>query len=167
MNIVQSYRLVSVLLAGSLSSCNMMGGDEVGRIPFNKAVGSEIELTLETFNSGFKAQSLDLVTGDVVSLWTDLDIEYEGELKMDYIVYVISSANDTVESLQALPLEVNVSVRSVETTFGNKHAKKHLGKMSTLEIKEEGTYSFSAVLRSAVNKTLVIEKADLVLRKKK
>ncbi|MCI5058690.1 MAG: hypothetical protein MRY83_21440, partial [Flavobacteriales bacterium] len=126
---------------------------------------SDQQITQEIYDAGFKNTSINLKKGDEVSVWTDLDISYEGDLRMDYIVLILNG-NDTVYSVQALPFDVNVKMKSVETSLGNKHNMSYEGKMATFPpLPDDGEYVFSSVLRSSVNETIELRKADLVIRK--
>jgi hypothetical protein len=139
-----------------VSACAALSSKEVTRIPIS-TVSTEEQLD-------WKSTSLDLKKGDKLWLWTDIDIEYEGDLGLEYQVKVYRD-KDTLGMVRLNPLDCKVKMMEVSTTLMNKSTRSYQGNMDVMEIKQSGNYRFEAILVSNGNQSLQLKKADLVLKK--
>jgi hypothetical protein len=102
--------------------------------------------------------------GDKLWFWTDVNIEYKGNLNLEYQIQLIKNS-DTLGYLQLHPFDKNVTIGELKTTFFDATKWSFQGSMDFLQIKETGKYTFRTILVSNPNETLKINKADLVLKK--
>ena len=144
--------LVAVFL---MAGCDSITGDEVARLPINETSNKELII---------KEATLDLKKGDAISFWTEMDMEYEDDVAM---VYTVEIWKDTVKQggFKLNAMETNPTLYEVKTSFGNKTSWSYTGKMERLGIESDGKYTFKAVINSSDNPTLVLKKAELILKK--
>lgn len=142
---------VAVLL---LSACR---GEEVGRITLSLA---NTDTTLQVAESA----ALPLKKGEKIYLWADMDMKYEGEPGILFLVEILKDGKTTGE-IKADPMNCNVTMYSSEVTSGSSTARSFEGRLEVIDIGEDGSYTFRAALQSAGNPTLQLNKADLVVRK--
>jgi hypothetical protein len=131
-------------IVGLLVLCGC--GTEVGRVPLSGAGQAEAKMTLKA--------------GEV-SFWTDLDVDYVGELSAAYSVTVTLGA----ETLHAdcNPLDVNVKTNSLVTSFNDKHSKRYRGKMRcNVNVPNAGEAIVNADL--AASGSAEFRKADLIVK---
>ncbi|MCE3226718.1 MAG: hypothetical protein K0S32_1269 [Bacteroidetes bacterium] len=138
------------------TACAALSAKEIARIAINKISNEE--------NLDWKSTSIDLKKGEKLWLWTDLDIEYEGELGLEYQVLVIRDS-DTLRMVKLNPLKCNVKMFEKTVSIMNKTTQSYEGSMEAFEIADDGKYTFNAILVSNHNETLKLTKADLVLKK--
>lgn len=136
-----------------LSSCT---GEEVGRLPVN-AISTEDNLII-------KEQSLNLKKGDEIGIWSEMDMEYEGDAPVRFKVQILKDGKE-FGGLEIDPTDKNISMGEVKTTIMDKTSWSFTGKNKSLTIEEDGNYIFKALLVAAPNNTLKIKKAELVLKK--
>ena len=87
-------------------------GTEVGRVPLS--------------GEGSGTGKAKLQAGEVV-FWTDLDVDYEGDLGAAYDVKLTLGGHTLSASCD--PFDVNVKTKAVTTSFNGKHSKRYNGKM--------------------------------------
>jgi hypothetical protein len=126
-------------------------GTEVGRVPLTGEATGTV--------------TADLKAGDV-SLWTDIDIEYEGDAMLAYDVTLEQGgkpvAKTTCDPLGSLPTKMSW----VETNIGNRHSRRGKGKMAcTATVPAGGPTTAKVTLKFGAKPTTVdLKKADLVLK---
>jgi len=143
----------------------MSGGEEFARMSFDKAVGSSTEITQVAFDNGFKSQTFELEAGDQITLYTDIDIEYEGSILLDFLTVMVSEDNDTVHVSQTIPNDSELATRHTSKTFGSKKSESFKTKIGRFKIPENNTYFLKSIFRSSINKSLTLSKADVVVMK--
>ncbi|WP_139922166.1 hypothetical protein [Hymenobacter sp. DG01] len=151
------HKLLAVLvLAAPLSACDSLFGKEVARLPINtiSTPGQEV----------VKDATLQLQQGEELALWSDIDMAYDGEAPVRFQVQVFQNGAP-YQQLELDPTEKNVTVGEVKTTVNGKTNWSFTGKNATLTAPKMGTYMFKARLVAAPNPTLVVKKAELVLKK--
>lgn len=140
-------KLRTFLLAFLLVGC----GSEVGRLPLNGE------------GSGTAVANLK---GGEVALWTDIDLDYEGDGTLTYEVTLMQDgkqvAKTTCDPLARLPTRV----KWVETNIGSKHSRSGQGKMTcTASVPAAGQTNAKVTLAWASKpQSATIRKADLVLK---
>ncbi|MEQ9091993.1 MAG: hypothetical protein RIE52_12940 [Balneola sp.] len=146
-----------LLLAFSflMVTCDTLTAEEIARLSFTET--SNTELNVEEV-------SLELKKGEKIHYWTEIDVEYENDLSL---VYDIEVWKDSVKlgGLQGNAFETNPTMMEIKKSFGSKTSWSFAGRMFTNTIKEDGNYTFFAVIRSSDNPTLKLNKAELVLKK--
>jgi hypothetical protein len=107
---MQLRTLLVIAAAGLMAGC----GKEAGRTPFAA--------------EGEQTATMELKAGEV-ALWTDIDLEWEGDGNLSYKVELVQNGT-TVASAMCNPLG-NLPVKSswVSTDIGSKHSRRGNGKM--------------------------------------
>lgn len=138
-----------------MSACDALTGEEVARMDIHDTSDRELNIKQATVN---------LKKGDEVAFWTEMDLEYENDLALRYSVEVWKDSQ-RLKAFDLDALNTNVRMMEVRTSFGNKTSWSYTGRMGKMEIAEDGIYDFKAILRSSGNPTLVLKKANLVLKR--
>lgn len=142
-----------------LSSCGAIMGEEIGRLPINKISTDEENLII-------KEISLDLKKGDKIDFWSEIDLESEGDLALEFRVRMYKDGEE-LEMFEVFPFKGNITMNEKKIQKNDEldwsFSKKNTSKM----IKEDGKYTFAAILLSNNNDKLNLNKAELVIRKKK
>lgn len=147
--------LLALLLAAPLSACEALFGKEIARLPIN-AVSTEGHEVL-------KEAALQLKKADVISLWSDMDMTYEGEAPLRFQVTVLKNGAPFGQ-LELDPTDKNVTLGEVKTNVNGNVSWRFSGKNATLTVPENATYTFRGQLVAASNPSLKINKAELVLK---
>ncbi|GAB2783561.1 hypothetical protein HNQ93_002322 [Hymenobacter luteus] len=152
-----AYKLLTaLLLAAPLSACDNLFGQEVARLPINVISKPGQEVVKET--------TLQLQQGEELAIWSDMDMAYDGEAPVRFQVQILQNGAP-YQQLELDPTEKNVTVGEVKTSVNDKTSWSFTGKSGTLTAPTSGTYTFKARLVAAPNPSLVIKKAELVLKK--
>jgi hypothetical protein len=126
-------------------------GKELARIPLQQqdATGS-VQLAVEG--------------GQPLALWTDLDVEWEGNFAIVYNIDLVDPSGAVVESVTCNPHNVSVRLHSVRTT----NSLRYQGKMTdcTLTPKISGSHTIRArVTVSTQPRKLTLRDISLVIKK--
>lgn len=145
--------LVAILL---LSGCSALTGEEVGRLAINEVSSGSNTIKKET-QALFKQ-------GDEIVIWSDMDIEYEGEVSM---IFRLSIARDgeVLDVIEIDPRQKDMTLGEVKTSFGNKTSWSFQGRNVIFPVSNDGTYTFEASFVATENESLVVKKAELVIKK--
>lgn len=143
-------------IAFLFSACEMLTGKEIARFPVN-AISTEDSLI-------YQEQSLDLKKGEEIAIWSDMDIEYEGPLNMRFRIQIVKDGKE-FGGMEIDPTDKNITVGEVRTSLMDKTSWSFSGKNKSVTIEEDGNYTFKAFLVSTPNKSLKINKAELVFKK--
>lgn len=149
------YILVAVATT-TLLACAALKAKEIARISIEQLSTSDQKL--------WKQTSVDLKKGDILRFWTEMDMEFEDDLKLEYQVQYIKNS-DTLGYITLNPFERKVSVGESKASLMNKTTWSFGGQMDILEITENAKYTFRVILVSNGNETLKLNKADFVLKK--
>ena len=151
-------KIILLLFPLLIYSCEAMLGKEVARIPVNK---------ISSKNDIQPAQvSLELKKGDELFIWSEMDFEYEGDVKLVF-QFMIFKDDSYKGGMEFDPTEKNISIKEVKTSIMGKTKWKFSGKNKNLAIEEDGNYTFKAVLITSENESLILNKAEIVLKQKK
>jgi len=144
-----------IILSMLLVSCSAITGEEVARLAINKVStkGNFID----------KEATLDLKKGDEIAFWSDIDIEYEGNVNVRFRVKVYKNGTKTSE-LEIDPTKKNITIGEVKTNIANKTKWSFTGKNSELKIEEDATYTIKSILVASKNPSLKINQAELVIK---
>ncbi len=149
--------LLLILLTAILAySCDAISAKEVARLSFDRIATQE--------NLNIQTTELELKAGDKIQLWTEMNMEYEGPLGLEYRVMVTKEA-DTLAFFQLDPEDKDVTMGEVKTSINDKTKWRFSGRMGKFAIEDDGLYKFSSMLASSENPSLKLNKADLVLKK--
>jgi hypothetical protein len=139
-----------------LAGCSALTGEEVGRLPINEVSSAANLIKKET--------QITLKKGDEIAIWSEMDIEYEGEVSL---LFKVSIARDgeVLDVLQVDPRQKDMTFGEVKTSFGNKTNWSFSGRNAIFPIATDGTYTIEAILLASDDNSLVIKKAELVIKK--
>lgn len=143
---------ISILILG----CNALTGEEVGRLEIN-------ELSPEN-NLVIKEATLDLKKGDEIGLWSDIDIEYEGNIVLRFRIG-IDRNGEKYGGLEIDPMDKSITIGELKTSIMGKTNWRFVGKNSKIKIEEDGEYTFKGLLVASDNPSLNIGKAEIILKK--
>lgn len=150
--------MVFFLLVGVvLSSCSAMMGEELARLPVNKVTLTEEELFMEE-------ATIKLKKGDEIAFWSEIDLESEGDLALEFRVQVWNN-NEQIELLNVYPFKGNLTMNESKVQLGDQLNWSFSKKNKTWKCPETGEYKFSAILVSNGNEKMKLNKAELVIRK--
>ncbi len=140
-----------------LISCDALTGVEVARLAVN-------EVTVDNTNLIIKETSLDLKKGDEISIWSEMDFEYEGDVELRFKIEILKDG-EQLGRLEINPTEYNMSLGEVKTTWNGKTDWSFTGKNSEIKIEDDGNYTFKALLIASENPSLKVAKAEVLLKK--
>ena len=140
-----------------LTGCDALSGKEIARIPVN-------QISVNDSNLIIKETSIALKKGDKIGIWSDMDLEYEGDVYLRFKLEIWKNG-EKLGKLEIDPLEKNVTIGEVKTTLMDKTNWSFTGKNSEITIEEDATYTFKAILVGVANPTLKVKKAEIVLKK--
>lgn len=150
-----SKRIVYLILPFLIVSCNYLTSEEIGRLSFKSSSSVKTDK--------FKELQIDLKKGDVIYFWSNMDVEYRDDVDLRFKVEIHkNSSKYTV--LEIDPTDKNITIGEAKSTFGNRTTWSFTGKNEEVEIHEDARYTFKASLLTSANSSLIINKADLVLR---
>jgi hypothetical protein len=136
--------------------CSALTGEEVGRLAINKVSSEGNLVSQET--------SVDLNVNDEIVLWSEMDMEYEGNVALRFRVS-IEKDGKPYRSLEIDPTEKDLTIGESKTSINGKTSWSFAGQNAIFNVPEDGTYTFKAILVSTENSSLVVNKAELVLKR--
>ena len=148
---MKNYLLIlplAVLLL--LSAC----GEEIARLPINQ-ISSEGNIHEESV-------TLDLMTGDEIGVWSEMDMAYDGDANVFFYIKIFNN-DEEIQELSIDPRDKSISANEVKTEFNGKVKWKFTGKNTTYTVPADGSYTFDAIFTASNN--VKIEKAELILKK--
>ena len=150
-----SYLFI-IIFACFLAACSAITGEEIARINIDHISTKE--------NLDWKSIELDLNAGEKIHLWSEMDMKYEGALALRYQLQVIKDT-DTLGYIEFDPMDKNITIGEIKTSFGNKTNWKFSGRSDTWNVQDSGHYFLRAILVSNGNESLELKKSDIVLKK--
>lgn len=145
--------VMSILFAG----CSALTGEEVGRLPINQVSTDDDHLIM-------KEVSLDLKKDDKVAIWSDMDLEYEGDVILRFKIEILNNG-ESIGGIEIDPTEKNITMGEVRTTLMGKTDWSFSGKNTEIKIEDDGNYTFKGILVASENPTLIVNKAEVVFKK--
>ncbi|MEL6626477.1 MAG: hypothetical protein AAFQ83_20445 [Bacteroidota bacterium] len=150
----------SILLLLSLclwTACDALNAEEVARLPINA-------VSLDPENPVMKEASLELKQGEKLYFWSEMDFEYEGEVQLLFRVELLREG-ESMGVIEIDPTVKDITIGQIKTTIMDKTSWSFSGKNNHMTVEESGSYTFKGVLVASDNPTLVIDKAEIVLKK--
>ncbi|QCK13363.1 hypothetical protein [Mangrovivirga cuniculi] len=138
------------------SSCEALTGKEIARLEIDK-VSNENDLRI-------KKASVALNKGDEIGIWSDMDLAFEGTVQLRFGIKIYKNGED-YRQFEVDPFDKNITLGEVKKTINGDTDWSFFGKNTSIEIEENGNYTFEGVLIASENPTLKIKKANLVLKK--
>jgi hypothetical protein len=139
-----------------LTGCDALTGKEVGRLQINQLSTAGNLVVKET--------TLDLRKGDEIGIWSDMDIEYEGDVALRFRVE-IEKDEKTIGGFEVDPTDKNITIGEDKTTIMDKTDWSFSGRNSVYKIEEDGKYTFKGILVASENSSLKVTKAEVVFKK--
>ena len=150
-------RLVTLLMLALLAaSCSAITGEEIARLKINAVSSSGNFIDDEV--------TLALKKGDEIALWSDIDMEYDGDVNLRFRIKMFKDGTKTSE-LEIDPTKKNITIGEVKTKIRNNTKWSFSGKNSEIKIEEDGNYTLKSILVASKNPSLKVNKAELVLKK--
>jgi hypothetical protein len=147
--------LFLVLIVITISGCDKLFGEEVARVKIDQLSNNELFI---------KETILNLKKDEEISLWADMDMDYETNLSLVYSIEIWKDGK-LLGNFDLDAMDVNPRMMEVKTSFNDKTSWSYSGKMKSFKAEDTGTYLFKAILRSSENPTLILNKAELVFKK--
>ena len=136
-------------------SCSSLTGEEVARFSINKVSIDD--------NFIIKEIKLDLIKDDEIYVWSEMNFSHQDNVDLRFKLVILKDG-EKYGSLELDPIDKNISIGEVKTTVNGKTNWRFSGKNSEIKIKEDGLYTFKAILVASENPSLVIRKAELVFK---
>jgi hypothetical protein len=140
-----------------LLGCGALMGEEVARLSINQVSTDENQPIV-------KEVSLDLKKDDEIMIWSDMDIEYEGNVEFRFIITILKDGEHFGE-FEIDPTDKNITVGEMKTCIMEKTEWRFSGKNTELLIEENAHYTFKGMLVASENPTLKVTKAEVILKK--
>jgi len=137
------------------SGCNALIGEEIARLKINKVSANA--------NAIVKESTVNLKKGDEIALWSDMDLEYDGNVNLRFRIKMYKNGTKTSE-LEIDPMKKNLSIGEVKSKIKRTTKWSFLGKNSAIKIEEDASYTFKGILVASKNASLKINKAELILK---
>ena len=151
-----TYRLLAGLFCvATLISCDAFMGKEVARATFTEVVNPA--------KPEYQSVQLQLTKGEKIRFWTEMDLEYDGILGLEFEVAFAKTLN--INPLRLNALEKDVSMGEVKTVVGEHTKWRFSGRIGSFEVPVAGNYDIGVMLLSSNNPTLKLKKAVLVFKK--
>ncbi len=136
-------------------SCEAITGKELARLAID---------TLSTPDRLVMRESmLNLQKDDVIALWSHLDMAYDGAAALTMRVRVVKDDAD-LQLFELDPMEKNVTIGETKTEINGHTEWSFTGKNGEYTVPEDGAYTFKAILTAEEHPSLVVRKAELVLK---
>lgn len=139
-----------------LASCSALTGEEVARLAINE-VSTESNTVKKETQVAFKQ-------GDEIVICSDIDVEYEGEVTLAFRLS-IARDGEVLDVIEVDPTKKDMTLKEVKTSFGNKTSWSFQGRNAIFPVSNDGTYTFEAIFLSSENESLIVKKAELVIKK--
>lgn len=146
--------MTSVVL---LSGCSALIGEEVGRLSVEKPAVDDNQLNEVS-------TTIDLTKGESVAIWTDMDLEYEGNVRYVFRSSLITPSQDTLFT-EIDPEDRSITIGEMSTTWMGETSTSYEGKAFDYTAEEDGTHTITAYFVVSDAERIAVNKADLVLRK--
>lgn len=139
-----------------LSGCDFITGKEVARLRMDGVSTGGTQRMQEA--------TVDLQAQEQVALWSDMDLSYDGEVALRFLVEVLRDSVP-VSQLEVDPMDMNITVGERRTVAGDHTEWSYSAKHDIVKADAPGRYTFRAVLVADDTTGLLVRKAELVLRK--
>lgn len=156
MRILESILMLAVSFT-LLSGCDALIGKEVARLSINQISTDGNDLII-------KEASLDLKKGEKIAIWSEMDIQYEGDVALRFKMNILKNGEYFV-GLEIDPTDKNITIGEIKTSLMGKTDWEFTGKNAEVEIEEDGSYTFRGLLVASENPTLEVTSAIIVLKK--
>lgn len=137
-----------------LVSCT---GKEVARVPVTPVAEGESE----NFQS---SEPVPLKKGEKVSYWTELGLEYSGDLQLQYTIDVTKDG-ESISKMNYDPTQKSVTIGESNVTIGGHTKWKFTGRFGSFTAPADGNYTFNVMLIHSDNPDCEISHSVFLLKK--
>ena len=148
--------IVLLLVPALLLNCTALTGEEIARISVN-------EVSTET-NLNQKEVSVALKANDEVSIWSDMDFEWDRKVELRFIIQLLKDGKEFTD-YEINPIQKSVTYVESKTEMFGTHKWHFFGRNLQIKIEEDANYTFKIMLVASKNPSLIINRADIVLMK--
>lgn len=148
--------IIALVLPLLFISCSALTGEEIARLKINK-ISTKGKIYDDT-------KDVELKQGDEIMFWSDLDLAYEGDVKLRFRVKIFKNG-EKFKELEIDPFKKNITLGETKTVLMGKTNWSFTGKNMELKIEDDGTYTIGAILIAGNNPSITIEKAELIIKK--
>jgi len=148
--------LITLVLPLIFIGCSAITGEEIARLEINK-VSTSGNFTADEV-------TLELKKGDEITFWSDIDLAYDGGVETRFKVKIYKGDNKTKE-ININPIEKSISIGEVKTVLNNNTKWSFTGKNSSYTADADASYTFKSIFVASNNPSLIVKKAELVLKK--
>jgi len=122
----------------------------------------------------YKSKTIKIDSGDKIYFWSELDMEYEGNLNLSFQVQIVNDKGENLMLIEMDALDIDTRVMCVETTLNSKTNYSCTGRihnfispenMDFLEFEDSGEYSFNVIMLANSYEKIDIKKSKLILKK--
>lgn len=147
--------LAGLFCVASLMSCDALTGKEIARATFtNVSTPEKLE---------YKSTLIKLEKGEKIWFWTEMNLEYDGSLKLEFLVQFAKTMG--LPSIRLNPLQKDISINETKMVVGNHVSWSFSGRIGSFEAPVAANYDMGTLLLSSDNPTLKLKKAVLVFKK--
>ena len=147
-----STLFVALFVVMILTGC----GEEIGRIPVNRIIPPGSPDTPEI--------TLDLNEGDEIGIWSDMDMEYVGNVDMQFILEIFLNG-ESKGVMRYDPRDKNISMMETKTQIGSEVNWSYSGKNTSMTAESTGAYTFKANFVANPSGNLKLDQAEVVFKK--
>ncbi|MEW7278937.1 hypothetical protein ABW636_10115 [Aquimarina sp. 2201CG1-2-11] len=148
--------ITTLLVFAGLTGCSALTGEEIARLAINQVSTDDNNLII-------KETSLSLKKGDEIAFWSEMDMKYEGDVTLQFQIEVLKDG-ENLGILEIDTTEKNITLGELKTSIMGKTDWSFTGKNSEFKIEDDGNYTFKGILVATKNPTLIINKAEIVLK---
>ena len=149
---------IIIFFAGAMigiSGCGI-SGEEVGRVEINQLYNSD--------NMQLHSTEVQLFPGDELTIWSDMNLEYNGEPMIRGIVQVLDG-NEIVFGQEFDPRISGITVSEKKVTLNNHTSWSFLKKNAVFEPQKDGMYTIKCFFMAPTDNGVKVNKAHIVLKK--
>ena len=144
-----------LILLSLLTSCRYFVGDEVLRITVE-------EITYESLNH--PAEGIrTFEKGDELHFWTDMDVEYTGNVGLTCMVRILLNG-EMDEEIILNPFEGDLTLDNDKAQAADHIRWDREARQLIMNVQETGEYHFIVFLLASSNPTLKVHEFDFVVR---
>ena len=145
-----------MLLPFLFTACSALAGEEVGRIKVNEVSDPD--------HIVYKEITIALKKNDEIGIWSDMDIAYEGDVAMRFQLGLWKDGKQ-MGVMEIDPTENDMTLDVFKKSINGKTEWSFKGRNKNITIGEDGNYTFKAAFGASDNKTLKVNKAEIMLKK--
>lgn len=153
--IKRTWTLAMMAAILSLVGCGMFG-EEVGRVEINQLYNSD--------NMQLHSEDVQLFSGDELAIWSDMDLEYNGEPLIRGVIQVLDG-NEIVFGQEFDPRESNLTVGEKKVSLNGHTSWSFSKKNAVFEPQKDGMYTVKCFFMAPPNSGVKVNKAHIVLKK--